>query len=180
MRPIAINLVVSKRVWEKMMLSFSVALVLITFGLTCVNTYDYFANKKILRDYQKRLDIIKRQTQKKNEVREKKNVQVNQKSIENKSYMDYLNPIIERNLFSIPSVLTEIEKNKPEKVIINSLIFNDNGNSITISGESKYIASISDFILHMKRSKSFDVDLTKQEFGSPNNILFELTAEWKP
>ncbi len=180
MNPISINLVAKKNVWGTFVLFLFAGIVSITFGITCVTAYDYFANKRVVKEYETRLDVLKRQVKIKKEIIQKRPL-VNESQLKKQdAYLDFIVPIIEKKIFSIPAVLSEIEKKKPNKITINTLVFSKDNKTVIIEGESKYISAISDFIINMKQSDQFDVDLTNEEFDTDKTVFFELTALWKP
>ena len=81
-------------------------------------------------------------------------------------------------MFSLPEVLTEIERIKPDKIDIKELIFSDNLTVVMIRGESNHAGSVSKFIIGMDRSKQFNIELSREEIDENKRIIFELTARW--
>ena len=133
---------------------------------TAINIYGYIANRNTITEYQSRIEKLKKQAENKELKKLKKE-------------FNYLIPVIERDLFSLPSFLTEIEKNKPEKIDIYELTFSESLRTVTIKGESNYVESVSAFLIEMEKSKHFSVNLIRQVIKEDHSILFELKAEWK-
>ena len=81
-------------------------------------------------------------------------------------------------MFPLSELLTQIERVKPDKIDIKALIFSDNLKTIVISGASDHVEEVSDFIAGMDRSKSFAIELSKEEIDENSRIIFELIARW--
>ena len=166
MKPVTINLSLHRNILRKIFLAVSIILAFTAFGFTAVNTYDYIANQNIIREYQSRIERLKKQAENKEQKKSKKE-------------FDYLIPLIQNDLFSLPLILTEIEKNKPKKIDIHEIIFSESRKIIIIKGESSYVESVSTFLIEMEKSKHFTVKLIRQVIKEDRSILFELKAEWK-
>lgn len=166
MKPVTINLSSYINFLRKALLSVAIVLVFIAFGFSAANTYDYIANKNIIREYQLRIEQFQKQAENKEQKKIKKE-------------LNYLTSEIKKDLFPLPKVLTEIEKNKPEKIDIHQLIFSENLKNVTIKGESGHFESVSAFLIEMEKSQHFSVKLIKQGIKKNRRILFELKAEWK-
>ncbi len=177
MKPVAINLVLKKNIQGKFFLSFVVILVFSTLGITLVNMVDYYANIKVIKTYESRIKGINQRSERKKTAVQKK--VTNQKEYQNnKQDLQYLSGIIKKNMFSLPTVLTEIERVKPDKIDITELKFSDNLKVVMIKGESNHANSVSQFILGMNRSERFDIELSREEINEDKKIIFELTARW--
>ena len=95
-----------------------------------------------------------------------------------KQELEFLGSIIKQHTFSLPMVLSEIEKVKPQMVDINQLSFSETLDSVVIKGESGQVGAISQFIANLYRSGRFDIKLTREEIREDKKINFELTAKW--
>ncbi|MCK5099637.1 MAG: hypothetical protein KAR45_16125 [Desulfobacteraceae bacterium] len=166
MKPVAINLSLHRNIFRKVLLALLIIFVFTALGFTAVNSYNYITNRNIIKKYQSRVGKLKKQAQNKEQKKAKKE-------------FDYLIPVIKNDLFSLPMILTEIEKNKPQKVDIHQLIFSENHKQVTIKGESGYVESVSAFLIEMEKSKQFSVKLIRQVITEDRSILFEINAEWK-
>lgn len=166
MKPVTINLSLYINILRKILLVTAIILGLAAFVFTAINIYGYIANRKTITEYQSRIEKLKKQAENKE-----------LKKLEKE--FNFLIPVIERDLFSLPLFLTEIEKNKPEKIDIYELSFSETLKAVTIKGESNYVESVSDFLIAMEKSKYFSVNLIKQVIKEDRSIMFELKAEWK-
>ena len=177
MKPVSINLLLKKDIRGKFFLSFVVILVFSTLGITLVNTIDYYANIKVIKTYESRIKGINQRADRKRKAAQKKFT--DKKEYQKiKQDLNYLSGILKKNMFSLPAVLTEIERVKPDKIDINELIFSDNLKVVIIKGESNHVRSISEFIIEMDRSKRFNIELSREEINEDKKIIFELTARW--
>jgi len=177
MKSIAINLVIKKNIWRKIFLGLVVAFAFITLGITLANAVDYYANKKVIKTYEARLKNINRRLKQKKTIAKSRDT--GKKEYQKiKQDLNYLKGIIKKNLFPLPFVLSEIERVKPDKININELIFSKNLKTLIIKGESNHAGSVSEFIVDMKSSKYFDIELSKEEIKEDKKIIFELTARW--
>ena len=166
MKPVTINLSLYINIVRKVLLVTAIILGFAAFVFTAINIYGYIANRKTITEYQSRIEKLKKQAENKDQKKLKKE-------------FNYLIPVIERDLFPLPLFLTEIEKNKPEKIDINELTFSETLKTVTIKGESNYVESVSAFLIEMEKSKHFSVNLIRQVIKEDHSILFELKAEWK-
>jgi hypothetical protein len=165
MKPVTINLSLYVNISKKALLVVATILTFIAFVFVAVNTYNYVSNRKIIEEYKSKVE----QFQKLAENKEQKKI---------KKELNYLISVIEKDLFPLPQILTEIEQCKPEKVDIHRLIFSENLKNVTINGESDYVESVSAFLLAMEKSKYFSAKLIRQRIKENHSILFELKAEW--
>ena len=154
MKPVHINLAVRKNIWAKISLGIAALFVLTTCGFTMVNTYDYYANTKVITIYEARLKLINQRSEQK---RVKNRKIVNNTKVDEKIRLDlnYLKDIVTKNMFPFSELLTQIEKIKPDKVDINELAFSDNLRTVLIKGASNNVAQVSRFLVGMDRSKYF-------------------------
>lgn len=177
MKPLNINLVVKRNVWSKISFAAIAVLAAATCAFTMVNTYDYFANTKVIQTYERRIKEINKRSEQ--QRRGDRKSSLSSKMIEEyKKDMAVFSELIAKNLFPLQKVLSEIEKAKPQKVNIVSLNFSENLYALRITGESKYVASVSKFIVDLDRSESLEVELLKEEIQEDKKIVFELTARW--
>ncbi len=166
MKPIIINLSLYINIIRKTLLVAAVILVSTALGLTAVTTYDYVANQNLIREYQSRIGKLKKQAKNKEQKRLTEE-------------LEFLIPVIEKDLFPLPKLLTEIEKIKPAKINIHELIFSESMKTVTIKGESSYVESISTFLIGMEKSNRFSVKLIRQVIKKDWSIIFEVKAEWE-
>lgn len=178
MKPVNINLAVKKNIRGKISLWLAAVFVLTTCGFTMVNTYDYYANKKVVKIYEARLKIINKRSEQEKVTARK--ILINREDDKKplRQDLNYLKTIIKKNMFPLSEVLTQIERVKPDKIDIKELIFSDNLKTIVISGASDHVAEVSDFLIAMERSNCFTTELTKEEINENSRIIFELTAKW--
>ncbi len=177
MKPVAINLVLKRNIQGKFFLGLLLIIVFTTIGITIVSMVDYTANIKVIKTYELRVKEINQRAERKRAVGQKK--VTNQKEYQKiKQDLNYLSGILKKNMFSLPKVLTEIERIKPDKIDINELIFSDNLTVVMIRGESNHAGSVSKFIIGMDRSKQFNIELSREEIDENKRIIFELTARW--
>ncbi len=177
MRPVNINLVVKKNIWAKISIAFIAVLTVITCAVTMVNTYDYFANTKVIRTYERRIKDIKQRTEQKR-LEDKKASLSSAKVVRYKQDIVFFSKLIAKNLFPLHKVLDEIEKAKPQKINIDSLRFSKDLYTVRITGHSTHVPSVSKFIIDLDKSESFEVELSKEEIKENKKIVFELTAKW--
>jgi len=166
MNPININLSLHVNILRKILLAAAIILGVVAFVYTAINIYAYTANRKTITEYQSRIEKLKKQAE-------------NEELKKLKKEFNFLLPVIEKDLFSLPLFLTEIEKNKPEKINIYELTFSENLKTVTLKGESNYVESVSAFLIEMEKSKYFSVDLIRQVIKEDRSIMFELKAKWK-
>ncbi len=177
MKPVNINLAVKKNTLGKISLGLAAVFILATCGFTMVNIYDYYANTKVIKIYEKRLKTINKRSEQKRVNAQKINLnrEDGKKNIQD---LNYLKTIIKKNMFPLSELLTQIERVKPDKIDIKALIFSDNLKTVIISGASDHVAEVSDFIVGMDRSKYFTIELSKEEITENSRTIFELTAKW--
>lgn len=177
MKPIAINLVTQKNTKSKILAGGVILFAAATFAITLANAMDYYADKKVVKTYESRLREIKKRAQKQAAVFVKKDV--NQKEYQKaKADFKYLTGIIQKNLFPLPFVLSEIERIKTDRININALVFFKNLAGVTIKGDSTHVDSISRFIVDMEKSEHFNIELSREEIKENKKIIFELIARW--
>ncbi len=177
MKPVKINLAVRTNIWGKISLGLAAVFVFTTCGFTMVNIYDYYANTNIIQTYEARLKKINKRAGQKR-VHDKKRLSVTKEDTNHRQDVNYLKAVIEKNMFPLIEVLSQIEKVKPEKIDINELLFNENLNTIVIKGASNQVTQVSKFLMEMDRSKYFVIELSKEEINEDKRIIFELTAKW--
>ncbi|MCP4670876.1 MAG: hypothetical protein GY857_06185 [Desulfobacula sp.] len=177
MKPVKINLVVKKNIWGKISLGLAALFVFTTCGFTIVNIYDYYANTNIIKTYETRLKTINKRAEQKR-VNDQKRVSMTKEDKHDREDLNFLKAAIEKNMFPLTEMLSQIEKIKPEKLDINELSIIDNFNTIVIKGASNQETQISNFLMEMDRSKYFVIELSKEEINEENRIFFELTAKW--
>jgi cell division protein FtsB len=177
MKPVNINLVVKKNIWTKVFLGFVAVFVFTTCGFTMVNTYDYYANTKVIKTYEARLKTINKRSEQKR-VKNRKIVHNTKDDETSRQDLDYLKEILKKNMFPLSLLLTQIEKVKPDKVDINELVFSDDLKTVVMKGESNHVAQVSRFLVEIDRSKYFEIELSKEEINKDNRIIFELEAKW--
>jgi hypothetical protein len=168
LKPITINLIVKKDIRERLSLSLVAVLAVLSLGLTLVNLYDYSENIKVIKTYESRIKEISR-------FSEENKIPGQEREASIKDF-DYLSALIQKHLFSLPMVLTEIENAKQDKIHILSLVFLDDLLGVSIKGESDHMDAVSKFILDMDRS--FDIEMSRQEINENKKIVFELIARW--
>ncbi len=177
MKPLSINLVARKNVWAKAILALVVLFALTTLGITLANTYDYYANTNVIESYESRIKKIKQREQRKRTATVQDTAQKKEQE-KIRQDLDFLMAMVKKNMFPLTSVLTEIERIKPDKVDIDELNFSDDLTKIRIRGTSDHVGSISGFIIVMEESALFDVELSREEIDENKKILFELNAGW--
>jgi hypothetical protein len=167
-KPITINLINKKNIQERLSLFLVAVLAVLSLGITLLNLYDYSENIKVIQTYESRIKEISRFSEEK-----RKPDPEQESSIKD---LDYLGVIIQKHLFSLPMVLTDIETAKHDKIHILSLVFMDDTSGVTIKGESDHMDAVVKFILDMDRS--FDIEVSRQEVDDSKKIVFELIARW--
>ncbi len=176
MEPIRINLVKKKNIRGRILIGFTVLFIASTIAMTFANIYEYVSNSRLIRTYEARLQLVKKQsTQLKNKSQDKlagfEHARMKKDTV-------YLDSILIKHLFPIPGILTAIEKVKPEPVDINSLSFLEDLGLIKITGSSFYPDDVSEFIRNLNRSGYFKVALSREEVIETGKIQFDLTARW--
>lgn len=177
MKPVRINLVKQKKVWSKISLGLAAVLTAVTCAVTLVNTYDYFENTKVIRIYEKRVKELNSRTERKRREVSKKR-QDSKEADQFKKDVAYFSSITEKSLFPLTDLLTRIEKVRPQKVDIDSLLFSDNLHALVIRGSSGQVSAITRFITELGKSGYFDIQLSKEEIMGNKSVEFELTARW--
>jgi hypothetical protein len=177
MKPVNINLAVKKNIREKISLGLAAVFILAACGFIMVNIYDYNTNTKAIKIYEARLKTINKRSEQQRVNARKTNIN-REDDKKNRQDLNYLKAIIKKNMFPLSELLTQIERVKPDKIDIKALIFSDNLKTVIISGASGHVSEVSDFIAGMDRSKSFTIELSKEEINENSRIIFELTAKW--
>jgi hypothetical protein len=177
MKPVNINLAVKKNIQGKISLGLAAVFLLAACGFIMVNIYDYNANTKVIKIYEARLKTINKRSEQQRVNARKININ-REGDKKNRQDLNYLKAIIKKNMFPLSELLTQIERVKPDKIDIKALIFSDNLKTVIISGASGHVAEVSDFIAGMGKSKSFAIELSKEEINENSRIIFELTAKW--
>ncbi len=168
LKPIAINLIVKKNIQERLSLSLVAVLAVLSLGLTLVNLYDYSENIKVIKTYESRIKEISRFSEEKRKPDPEREASIKD--------LDYLGTLIQKNLFSVPMVLTEIENAKHDKIHILALVFLEDLLGVSIKGESDHMDAVAKFILDM--DQSFEIEVSRQEINENKKIVFELIARW--
>lgn len=177
MKPLTINLVIKKNIREKVFPTIAVIFAIAALGATLTNTYDYYATTKVINVYELRIEQINMRFNQKQKMAQNKVVD-KKESNKIKQDFNYLGSIIKKNMFSLPGMLTQIEKAKPDKIDINKLIFSENFKVVKIRGESSHAGSVSKFIAGMDKSEHFNVELSNEEINEDKRIFFELNVRW--
>lgn len=177
MKPVNINLAVQKNIQVKISLGLAAVFLLAACGFIMVNIYDYNANTKVIKIYEARLKTINKRSEQQRVNARKININ-REDDKKNRQDLNYLKAILKKNMFPLSELLTQIERVKPDKIDIKALIFSDNLKTIVISGASDHVEEVSDFIAGMDKSKSFAIELSKEEIDENSRIIFELTARW--
>jgi hypothetical protein len=175
LKPITINLIVKKDIRERLSLSLVTVLAVLSLGLTLVNLYDYRENIKVIKTYESRIKEISQLSEEKRKPGPKMDIQDQEREASIKD-LDYLSALIQKHLFSLPMVLTEIENAKQDKIFILSLVFMDDTSGVTIKGESDHMDAVAKFILDM--DIFFEIEVSRQEINESKKIVFELIARW--
>jgi hypothetical protein len=177
MIPLNINLAAPKKISRQMTLGFIAVLIFAAATLTTLNMQEYTDNNNVLRASENWI--------KENNKKREQNKRLAQKAIpdlkgfENlKKDFSYINGIINKNMFSLPLFLSELEKLKPERVNINEVVFGKNLKVVTIKGWSSFVPAVSSFLRALDNSQRFRVELSKEEFNGQGQIAFELMLEW--
>ncbi|THB80453.1 MAG: hypothetical protein D3926_07095 [Desulfobacteraceae bacterium] len=180
MKPIIVNLSAHERVSKKAIWAFVVLLACLCALFTGVNIYEFASNRKIIKGYEKRVGDLGRQASTmKKKIKKRQADTKKQKSL--KKELGYLLSLIKGDGRSPLPVLTEIEKNKPERVDIHKIQFSNNFKKITIQGESDHIESVTGFFTGLEASGRFKVNkLIKNRIDKKHTILFDFNAQWKP
>lgn len=163
--------------WTRIFLVLAALLTLVTFAITLSNTYDYFSNTKVIKVYEERVNKINQRSKRDRLVI--KEVGVNKENLEKlKQDLDFFSVVIEKAMFPLPVVLSQIEKVKPDKINIRSLVFSQKLDTVKISGDSAHVGAVSNFIIDLEKSIHFKVQLSKEEIRENKIIAFELIARW--
>jgi hypothetical protein len=177
MKPLNINLAAPKKIPKEVLLGFMVILVFAAATLSSVTVHEYMANNKVIKTSQ---DWIK-ESNKRRELKEiaARKVVPDPKALEEiKTDFLYLDGILKKTNFSLPLVLSEIEKIKIDQVVINEVAFTENLRVVTLKGQSNFVMAVSDFLASLDKSRRFKVELSKEEINGQRQISFELTLEW--
>jgi len=177
MKPLYINLAAMKNIQGKIVFAFVLIVIAVATGLTLGSTYEYMANKKVIKVYQNRFQELNRKEKYKKSDSKKKVPDQKELEIVRKNFV-YLEGIIKKNMFSLPLLLTEIEKIKPEQLNINEIVFSENLQVVTLKGQSNFVNRISQFLIALDRSPLFRVELSKEEINGQQQIAFELILKW--
>ena len=179
MKPIIVNLASRKYRWADLRTVAAFLLVCAALGFTGLNLYDYSANKRVIRQYESRLDKMEKRAQEKQKLLLK--AQKKEKDREkSKEKLDYLYSLIKKNLFSLPLVLTELERVKPEKIEIMEVQLSKDLKTANIVGKTGYVESVSTFLRDLDQSPYFSIDLARGSVDSDRNIRFTLKTNWMP
>ena len=177
MIPLNINLAAPKKFPREILFGFIAMVIFAAATLTTVTIQEYTANNTVLRVSETWIkENNKKQAQ--NKLFTKK-ANPNTKELENlKKDFSYINGIINKNMFSLPLFLSELEKLKPERVNINEVGFGENIKVVTIKGRSDFVPAVSAFLNALDKSTQFRVELLKEEIHGQGQIAFELMLEW--
>ncbi len=177
MTPLNINLAAPKKFPREILLGFIAMVIFAAATLTTVTIQEYMANNTVLMVSENWIkENNKKQAQ--NKLVAKQTVPDTKKFENLKKDFSYINGIINKNLFSLPLFLSELEKLKPERVNINEVGFGENLKVMTIKGRSNFIPAVSAFLNALDKSPQFRVELSNEEINDQGQIAFELTLEW--
>ena len=90
----------------------------------------------------------------------------------------FLDKIYVKHLRSIPEMLSNLEKAKPDKVQIDEVVFSKDMRAVTLIGSSYSPGAISQFLDQLSLADGMAIDLSREEIGENKLIRFELTARW--
>lgn len=177
MIPLNINLAAPKKFLREILFGLIALMIFAAATLTTLTIQEYMANNTLLRVSENWIrENNKKQVQ--NELIAKK-ASPDTKEFENlKKDFSYINGIINKNIFSLPRFLSELEKLKPERVNINEVGFGENPKMVTIKGRSDFVTAVSAFLNALDKSPQFRVEVSKEEIHGQGKIAFELTLEW--
>lgn len=177
MTPLNINLAAVKKFPREMLFGFMAVLIFATATLTTVTLQEYKANNTVLRVSENWIkENNKKQAQ--NKLFAEK-ASPDTKEFENlKKDFSYIKGIINKNMYSLPRFLSELEKLKPERVNINEVGFGENPKVVTLKGRSDFVTAVSSFLNALDKSPRFRVELSKEEIHGQGQIAFELMLEW--
>lgn len=177
MIPLNINLAAPKRFPREILLGFTAVLIVAAATLTTITIKEYTANDTVLRVSENWIkESNKKQAQHK---RLAQKAVPNTKEFENlRNDFSHINGIINKNMFSLPLFLSELEKLKPEQVNINEVGFGENPKVVTLKGRSDFVIAVTAFLNALDKSPQFRVELSKEEIHGQGQISFELTLEW--
>lgn len=192
MTPLNINLAAPKKIPKEMLLGVMVVLAFAAATVSSVTLHEYMANNKVINASQTWI----KESNKKRELKELavRKAVPDPKVLEGiKNDFLYLEGILKKNMFSLPLVLSEIEKIRQDQVIINEVAFGENPRVVTLKGQSNFVMAVSDFLAALDKSRRFRVELSRvelpkiklskielfeAEINAQRQILFELTLEW--
>jgi hypothetical protein len=182
MTPLNINLAAPKKIPKEMLLGGVIVLIFAAATLSSVTLHEYRANNKVIHDSQTWI----KESSKRRELK----ALAARKTITDPKVLEgiqndflYLEGIRKKQLFSLPLVLSEIEKIRQDQLIVNEVAFTENPWGVTLKGQSNFVMAVSDFLAALEKSRRFRVELSKIELpkeaiNSNEQILFELTLEW--
>ena len=152
-------------------------LIALAAGLTFSNIYEYYANLKTVDEYQQRLAAVQQHTK-------QIGIKRNRRSPEAQAAMDKANqlrPVLEKHFVSIPELLTDLERLKPDKLKIDEIKFFETGEKygISIQGSSGKTQAVFLFLDRMNRSEKFTHTLSQQKITNSKRLTFKLTAQWR-
>jgi preprotein translocase subunit SecF len=174
----SINLMKKNQTRARILMPLLALAVCVAVGFTVVNVVDYRANAQVIAEYENRVRQI-RQEMKQQKTEATNRVRTRQKQqAEIQAVFEPLGKMIRQDQFPLLEVLTEMEILKPEKVDIMRLNFTDSLTTIRIKAVSASPAAVYSFMDSMARSPRFEIELSRNEVGQDNRIMFELTARW--
>lgn len=177
MIPLDINLAAPKKIPKEIVVGFMAVLVFAAATLSSVTLYEYMANNEVIKTSQAWI----KESNKRREIKAlaaRESVPDPKALEEIKNNFLYLEGIRKKHMFSLPLVLSQIEKIRQDQVIINEVAFDENLRVVTLKGQSNFVMAVSDFLAALEETHRFRVELSKEEINGQRQILFELTLEW--
>ncbi len=177
MQPIRINLKKKKDLKRKLVLMSTLLFISFAIGLTVSNIFNYISNLKTIEDYEDRLEQVKGELEQHRRTVRSKNKAIPDNTDERAGQLTF---VLKKHLTSLPALLTELERLKPEKVVINTINYDhtEKGHTVILNGASNYIEAVQLFIDRMNTSPRFLSALMQGRMNDHHKIEFTLTATW--
>lgn len=177
MRPIRVNLIRKKNVKGKLILGLTLLFTTMAICITLANVYDYIGNLQVIKEHQSRLKQVKEKSAR---ITDNSRLTDSGLTKEAEEKAAQLQTLLTKHFISVPAVLTEIEKLKPEKVTIEEINYShsDKGYNIIINGSSDYTEAVQLFIERMNVSPKFLSALVEEKISNYHKIEFKMTATW--
>ena len=178
MKPVPVNLAPEKKTGSRIAVVIAALMLCASLGFSVTTAYEYQANQEVIHEYQARINQVRRKAEQDRQAAADRSAGNTERQALLQNEFKNLSGLIEKSLFPVIDVLTELEKIKPDKLDITELVFSDSLKQITIRAASIHPPSVSDFLDAMGASNRFSARLTRKQIDKDNTISLELAAEW--